>query len=511
MSASSSQSQNGNYRVIRILGEGNDTVESIEYEGQILVLKISNPKYYGMLNLNEVDIPSRVIHPHILRVETTLPRTHESRNKGFGITTKQLLGDLHNNQFGNVMTWELKMRLVYRLAYTLNLLHRDNICHLDIKPSNIGLIDSKDAAYIDFGSARSLDKTGTYRNRSLVATVSYAPPELLYDQKDEPYIYGKHSDVWALALTLLYILTNGRVIYPNFDFWNDRAPTAGWLGRAFRKTSMRYKIFHDRLATAMSEAFQQGASTYWHDDPIKMNIRKDIEALSRIFSDMTKLVYTKRITLDEVMKNPVWDRFRSEPIPDLIHLEPSRTPEVYRLPDDFKQDLRVIISYFVHAKSHRIRTMYLAVDILYRSIYLVDTTPGELRDMIRLYFVVAATFIAVNVLEGYSEKLADDLMNGYKINDKDYLKFVIDAIVSKALTGIIHPKFLFDVIPIQHYKTYVASHLFNPEAYLKISIPQIEELMKFTPPDPLFQAKTASPRVSEILTVDQWKQIVENS
>ena len=118
------------------------------------------------------------------------------------------LGDLlkqYNKPFDQ--GW-LKDNLLPQLLDALDVIHKNNLWHLDVKPSNI-MFDSKgNATLIDFGSSKQIDPSSgdpITMSSTLSFTKTYAPLEL---QQYEIKKIGPWSDFYSLGATLYNLGTN---------------------------------------------------------------------------------------------------------------------------------------------------------------------------------------------------------------------------------------------------------------------------------------------------------------
>ncbi len=95
--------------------------------------------------------------------------------------------------------------IIKKVAEAVSYLHQNQVTHLDIKPDNILLREDNSPVLIDFGLAKHYDKKGKATSTLKVAGCSdgYAPLE--------QYVgitrFTPQADVYALAATLLYLLT----------------------------------------------------------------------------------------------------------------------------------------------------------------------------------------------------------------------------------------------------------------------------------------------------------------
>jgi len=94
-----------------------------------------------------------------------------------------------------------------RVATALVDLHRQHVLHLDIKPSNVMLRESGEAALIDFGLSRHLLLPDLLEEefRVPMGTGPYIAPEQIMKNRGDP-----RSDIYSLGVLLYYLATNVR-------------------------------------------------------------------------------------------------------------------------------------------------------------------------------------------------------------------------------------------------------------------------------------------------------------
>lgn len=97
--------------------------------------------------------------------------------------------------------------LGFRIATALVDLHRQNVLHLDIKPSNVMIRESGEAALIDFGLSRHLFLPDLLEEefRVPMGTGPYIAPEQVLKNRTDP-----RSDIYSLGVLLYYLATNVR-------------------------------------------------------------------------------------------------------------------------------------------------------------------------------------------------------------------------------------------------------------------------------------------------------------
>ncbi|MEJ2858567.1 MULTISPECIES: serine/threonine-protein kinase [unclassified Saccharothrix] len=107
---------------------------------------------------------------------------------------------------------EVVARIGAQVAEILGHVHRHDVVHRDVKPSNILLATDERRAYLaDFGLALQGQVTRVTRSGVLVGTAGYLAPEQVRGAE-----VGPPADVYALGLVLLECLT-GRPEYPGGD------------------------------------------------------------------------------------------------------------------------------------------------------------------------------------------------------------------------------------------------------------------------------------------------------
>jgi len=97
-------------------------------------------------------------------------------------------------------------RIMRDLIVGLDYLHKNRICHRDIKPQNILLDGDGTAKIADFGSAEFFASEDSDLFKNNAGTYQFFGPELC--DPNTPEYSGKAADIWALGVTLYAITFN---------------------------------------------------------------------------------------------------------------------------------------------------------------------------------------------------------------------------------------------------------------------------------------------------------------
>lgn len=138
------------YEELQSLGKGEyGEVKMVKSrkDGKIYAMKIT-PIYEegtGLMNLQEIDIMSRIRHPHIIcLIDFFFTKDNSYVIMPIGDTT---LTDFIQKEKHDI---SVLVRLFYEIASAVIFLHQNNILCVDLKPDNI-IIKDGSAILIDFG------------------------------------------------------------------------------------------------------------------------------------------------------------------------------------------------------------------------------------------------------------------------------------------------------------------------------------------------------------------------
>jgi eukaryotic-like serine/threonine-protein kinase len=205
------------YRIERVLGTGgmgavylaqNPTLPRRDAL-KVLSAELSRDQEFRARFVREADVAARLDHPNIVSIY----RRGETDDGQLWIAMTYVEGtDADRALFDGTMTPARAVHIVGEIAKALDYAHQRNVVHRDIKPANFllakGYAGDERALLADFGIARALDDVGLTATNSVMATVTYAAPEVLAGVR-----FDHRADLYSLGCTLFRLLT-GQTPYP---------------------------------------------------------------------------------------------------------------------------------------------------------------------------------------------------------------------------------------------------------------------------------------------------------
>jgi len=110
------------------------------------------------------------------------------------------------------LTIVAKFEYLAKLARTIKLLHKQGICHRDVKPSNVMIDTNDEVKLLDFGIAKNTQVTDPQLTRpgQCPGSPLYMAPEQIVDQGSQVQL--SDSDIFAFG-TLIYEVLTGQLPY----------------------------------------------------------------------------------------------------------------------------------------------------------------------------------------------------------------------------------------------------------------------------------------------------------
>ncbi|UJS06209.1 serine/threonine-protein kinase [Cylindrospermopsis raciborskii] len=198
---------NGRFTIQEVLGTGGFgiTYKVKDKKGQIYALKTLNAtmqnrddfKEQQLKFINEALTLKGFSHPQIVKVYEMI-----QEKELFGVLMEYIDGISVSKYIerNGKLTEALSLTYIDQISQALQYIHKNNYLHRDVKPDNILLRNnSEQAVLIDFGLARII----ATQNMTNLFTHGYSPIEQYQTEGN----FGHHTDIYALAATLYYLLT----------------------------------------------------------------------------------------------------------------------------------------------------------------------------------------------------------------------------------------------------------------------------------------------------------------
>lgn len=199
------------YRVVRVLGSGgmgsvylaqDPDLPRLDALKVLSSARSNDPEFRARFS-REAAVAAGLTHPNIVAIH----RRGETAEGQLWIAMQFVDGDDADAALrAGTMTPQRAIRIVGEVAKALDYAHRHNVVHRDVKPANFLLTAQRGSAervlLADFGIARALDDVGLTTTGSVLATMSYAAPELLAG-----HAFDGRADVYSLGCSLFRLLT----------------------------------------------------------------------------------------------------------------------------------------------------------------------------------------------------------------------------------------------------------------------------------------------------------------
>ncbi|MBA3458088.1 MAG: serine/threonine protein kinase, partial [Deltaproteobacteria bacterium] len=202
----------GNYRVLRVLGEGGvGTVYEAEHVrlGRKVALKLLHPDVVDTEVVtrffNEARAVNEIRHANIIEVEDFVTTADGEHYMLMELLKGEDLRTVMSRE--RVLDPERVSRIGQQVAGALAAVHKVNIIHRDLKPDNVFVIqrDGKEMSkLLDFGVAKFIKEgDGLTRDGMTMGTPQYMAPEQIIAGKE----VGTASDIYALGILMYELLT----------------------------------------------------------------------------------------------------------------------------------------------------------------------------------------------------------------------------------------------------------------------------------------------------------------
>ena len=177
-----------------------------EYAYKRIVIGAMNKKEKEEI-LNNINTLKTIDHPNII----SLKDAYYSPNKKYLYVISEYAdsGDLQmkldeQKEKKECFDNDLLLNWFMQICFALNYIHKKNILHRNIKPSNIFLMKLNEDNFAklgDFGIAKILNSSLRYTKTLINTSPRYLSPEIL--QKKE---YSFKTDIWSLGVTFYELI-----------------------------------------------------------------------------------------------------------------------------------------------------------------------------------------------------------------------------------------------------------------------------------------------------------------
>ncbi|CAL4990471.1 unnamed protein product [Urochloa decumbens] len=211
------------FSIENVIGSGASVTvyKGVLHDGLVVAIKkFRNPYSRSEEHIDQLHLVSKLKHKNIVKLigygSEVLGRAKQFEDTKVGAKEDKEIfyffveeympnGSLNKIISGLQLDWSSRFLLIQGIAQGLCYLHKENVVHLDIKPSNVLLDSDMNPKITDFGIARVLNHKGVdicADIGTIAGTLGYMPPEYITDGT-----LSKKQDVYGFGVTLLEIIS----------------------------------------------------------------------------------------------------------------------------------------------------------------------------------------------------------------------------------------------------------------------------------------------------------------
>jgi serine/threonine protein kinase len=198
--------QIGQYRVLSELGAGGMGVVyramDLLLEREVAIKRLRSEYAASPTVLErfrkEAQLQAKLNHPNIAQLYTLL-----QDGDSLCIVMEYIDGTVLRNFMP--MPWQSSVPVALQILEALDYAHRRGVLHRDVKPENIVIDHEGTVKVMDFGIAHALGAARLTRERVVIGTLEYMPPERILNREMD-----QRSDLYSVG-TLLFEMLCGRL------------------------------------------------------------------------------------------------------------------------------------------------------------------------------------------------------------------------------------------------------------------------------------------------------------
>ncbi|KAJ4848032.1 hypothetical protein Tsubulata_009367 [Turnera subulata] len=177
------------------------------HDGRAVAVKRLNENNYNGVGqfMNEVDILTRLRHPHLVSLYGCTSRSSRELLLVYEYVANGTVADHLHGQKAKPggLPWTIRMNIAVETASALAYLHRSDIIHRDVKTKNILLDTNFCVKVADFGLSRLFPSDVTHVSTAPQGTPGYVDPEY-----HECYQLTSKSDVYSFGVVLVELISS---------------------------------------------------------------------------------------------------------------------------------------------------------------------------------------------------------------------------------------------------------------------------------------------------------------
>ena len=194
--------QIGQYRVLSELGSGGMGVVyravNLLLEREVAIKRLRS-EYAASASVlerfrKEAQLQAKLNHPNIAQLYTLL-----QDGDSLCIVMELIDGTVLRNFMP--LPWQSALPVVLQILEALDYAHRRGVLHRDIKPENIVIDHEGTVKVMDFGIAHALGAARLTRERVVIGTLEYMPPERILNRETD-----QRSDLYSVGVLLFEML-----------------------------------------------------------------------------------------------------------------------------------------------------------------------------------------------------------------------------------------------------------------------------------------------------------------